>query len=128
MSLPRPLSRVARLWDYMERHTAGTYRKMLGKPGMLKLMDRVVPAGFKRGSGYGWNYVWHHDESTGKRLRFECTSCIYQQIYDKYGIRRLGTIFCHADVVNYGSIPGVTFTRNHTLCQDGQPCDFLFTK
>lgn len=68
------------------------------------------------------------DEATGKRLRFECTSCIYQQIYDKYGIRRLGTIFCHADVVNYGSIPGVTFTRNHTLYQDGKPCDFLFTK
>ena len=116
------------MWDYVERHTAGTYRKALSKPGMLKLMDRVVPAGFERGSGYGWEYVWHHDESTTKHLQFECTSCIYAQILERYGARKLGTIFCHADDINYGSIPGVTFTRLHTLCRDGQPCDFLFTK
>ncbi|WP_283171524.1 L-2-amino-thiazoline-4-carboxylic acid hydrolase [Curtanaerobium respiraculi] len=116
------------MWDFVEKHTAGMYRKLLSKPGMLKLADRIVPAGFEKGSGQGWEYVWHHDKSTAKRLQFECTSCIYAQIYGKYGVRRLGTIFCHADDVNYGSIPGVTFTREHTLCKDGQPCDFLFTK
>ena len=116
------------MWDFVERHTAGTYRKLLSKPGMLKLMSRIVPVGFKKGSGYGWEYAWHQDKSTAKHLQFECTSCIYAQILGKYGIRRLGTIFCHADDINYGSIPGVTFTRMHTLCADGQPCDFLFTK
>ncbi len=116
------------MWDFVEKHTAGKYRKMLSKPGMLKLMDSIVPKGFEEGSGYGWSYVWHHDKSSRKHLEFECTSCIYQQIYDKYGIRKLGTIFCHADVINYGSIPGITFTRLHTLCKDGEPCDFLFTK
>lgn len=116
------------MWAFVEKHTAGSYRKVLSLPGMLKVMDRVVPAGFERGSGYGWSYVWHHDLSTSKYLQFECTSCIYAQILEKYSARRLGTIFCHADVINYGSIPRVTFTRHHTLCQDGQTCDFLFTK
>ena len=116
------------MWAYVEKHTAGMYRKLLSKPGMLKPMSRIVPAGFKKGNGYDWSYVWHQDKSTSKYLQFECTSCIYAQILGKYGIRKLGTIFCHADVINYGSIPGVTFTRNHTLCKDGQACDFLFTK
>ncbi len=45
----------------------------------------------------------------------------------KYGMVALGPMFCHADDINYGHFPGITFTRHHTLSKDGQPCDFLFT-
>lgn len=113
------------MWDFVERH-AGPYRKLFGKPGMLKLLGWLVPKMFAKGSGTGWRYSWH--EHTSTTLRFYCHECIYQQIFAHYGVTELGPIFCHADDINYGHIPGVLFTREHTLCRDGQPCDFLFEK
>lgn len=118
----------AALWDYAENKTAGTYRRVFALPGMLKLMGRLLPVMFAKGSGYGWNYVWHTDTATDRYLQFECTSCIYAQLFAKYGAAELGPAFCQCDEINYGRIPGVTFKRQHTLCRDGQPCDFLFIK
>jgi len=112
------------MWNYVEKG-AVKVRKII-KPGMLKLMGKIVPLGFKKGSGYGWEYAWL--ESTRDTLRFECRKCIYAPIFTKYGMGELGPMFCHADDINYGSLPGITFTRHHTLSKDGQPCDFLFTR
>ena len=115
-------------WKYVEKTTAGTYRKLFAKKGMLKLIGILLPTMFKKGSGVGWKYVWHKDTATDRYLQFECTQCIYPPFFAKYGAPELGSIFCHADDINYGSIPGVTFKREHTLCRDGQTCDFLFVK
>jgi len=116
------------MWDFVENGTAKKYRKMFQLPGMLKIMGKLLPKFFEKGSGYGWKYVWHTDTATGKYLQFECTSCIYAQIFKKYGVPELGSVFCHCDDINYGKIPGITFKRQHTVCQDGQLCDFLFVK
>lgn len=123
------LKRVAEaMWTFVENGTAKKYRKIFGLPGMLKLLGKMLPKLFAKGSGYGWEYVWHNDTATGKYLQFECTSCIYAQLFKKYGVTELGPVFCKCDDINYGKIPNLTFKRNHTLCTDGQPCDFLFVK
>jgi len=112
------------MWNYVEKG-AVKVRKVL-KPWMLKLMGKIVPLGFKKGSGYGWEYAWL--ESTRQTLRFECRKCIYAPIFSKYGMSELGPMFCHADDINYGQLKGIRFTRHHTLSKDGQPCDFLFER
>lgn len=114
------------MWDYVEEHTAGMYRKLFSKSPVFGLMGSMLPRMFEAGSGYGWEYRWHDDPKG--RISFECVHCIYAQILEKYGMREMGTMFCHADDINYGSIPTVEFRREHTLCQDGQECDFLFLK
>ena len=35
---------------------------------------------------------------------------------------------CHADIINYGSLPYTDFIRTKTLCQGGDFCDFLFVR
>ena len=35
---------------------------------------------------------------------------------------------CHADIINYGSLPYTDFKRTKTLCQGGDVCDFLFIR
>lgn len=123
------LQKVAEaMWTFVENGTAKKYRKIFGLPGMLKLLGKMLPKFFAKGSGYGWEYVWHNDTATGKYLQFECASCIYAKLFAKYGVTELGPVFCKCDDINYGKIPGITFRRNHTLCTDGQPCDFLFVK
>jgi len=66
--------------------------------------------------------------TTSKYLQFECTSCIRAQIFKKYEVSELGPIFCHCDDINHGSISGLTFKRKHTLCIDGESCDFLIVR
>lgn len=103
----------------------GMSKEELLKPNRLKLMGVIVPLGFKMGSRTGWEYRFH--KTTKKRLQFECLKCIYAPSFSKYGMSELGPMYCHADDINYGHLPGITFTRHHTLSKDGEPCDFLFT-
>ena len=79
---------------------------------------------FEKGSGAGWKYTWHKDKTTNNYLQFECNECIYAKIFRLYEMEELGPMFCHADDINYGNLPNIKFTRNHTLCKDGQDCDF----
>lgn len=111
------------MWKFMEK--GAVKMRTLLKPNRLKLMGVIVPLGFKMGSRTGWEYRFH--KTTKKRLQFECLKCIYAPSFSKYGMSELGPMYCHADDINYGHLPGSTFTRHHTPSKDGEPCDFLFT-
>ena len=41
---------------------------------------------------------------------------------------KLGAMFCHSDVINFGSLPYTDFRRSKTLCQGGDCCDFDFVR
>ena len=77
----------------------------------------------------GWRYVWHLDTDPRNEFRFECTECLYKQIVSRYGVlERFGPMFCHSDIINYGSLPYTDFIRTQTLCQGGTMCDFRFVR
>ena len=113
------------MWAYVEKG-AGLYRTLVRIPGFFGLFARLLPRMFEAGSGYGWEHVWH--ETSSRRIRFDEAGCVYAQILEAHGCRQMGCMFCHADIINYGQLPGATFTRHHTLCEDGQPCDFLIER
>ncbi len=95
----------------------------------MPLMKRVVPLGFRMMSGKGWTYMWHLDTDGPREFHFECTECLYKHIFSRRGqLERLGPMFCHADVINYGSLPHTKFIRTQTLCQGGTLCDFKFVR
>lgn len=116
------------MWEVVEATTAPAYRKVFSRPWAFNLIGKLLPKMFAKGSGTGWEYVWHHESQGRDYLQFECVKCIYPGFFAKYGAPELGPAFCHADDINYGQIPGVEFRRQHTLCIDGQPCDFLFVR
>lgn len=115
------------MWRHEEQFTKPKMVKFSGYGFFLPFMKRFLPSMFARGSGYGWRYTWHRDDPKDL-LRFECNACIYAQILPRYGAARLGGIFCHADVVNYGELQGIDFIRTETLCQTGQDCNFRFER
>lgn len=53
---------------------------------------------------------------------------IYAKIFGKRGLMKLGSMCCHADIINYGSLPYTDFIRTRTLCQGGDICDFRFVR
>ena len=110
--------------------------KFLDPTGMQKLakwrfftplMKKIVPFGFKKGSGFGWRYTWHKGGSKDE-FRFECNECIYAKILGKRNLMKLGAMCCHADIINYGSLPYTDFIRTQTLCQGERQCDFRFVR
>ncbi len=112
------------MWKFLD---PSSMQKLAKKKFFLPLMKKVVPFGFKKGSGTGWRYTWHTDDPKAE-FHFECNECIYEKILGKRGLMKLGAMCCHADVINYGSLPYTDFIRTKTLCQGGDVCNFRFVR
>ena len=41
---------------------------------------------------------------------------------------KLGAMFCHSDIINFGELPFTDFKRTKTLCRGGDCCDFDFVR
>ncbi|MBQ8095064.1 MAG: L-2-amino-thiazoline-4-carboxylic acid hydrolase [Clostridia bacterium] len=102
-------------------------QKMAKKSFFLPLMKKIVPFGFKNGSGTGWRYTWYKDDPKDE-FHFECNECIYAKILGRRNLMQFGAMCCHADIINYGSLPYTDFIRTETLCQGGKKCDFRFVR
>ncbi|HCK88733.1 MAG TPA: hypothetical protein DHW39_07975 [Erysipelotrichaceae bacterium] len=112
------------MWKFLD---PSSMQKLAKKSFFLPLMKKIVPFGFKKGSGYGWRYTWHRDDPKDE-FHFECNACIYAQILGRRNLLKLGAMCCHADIINYGSLPYTDFIRTETLCQGGSVCDFRFVR
>ena len=115
------------MWAELEPRKA-FFRKLARMPFCLALMKKVLPAGFRKGSGAGWKYTWHLDEDPKDRFHFECRECLYRHIFGERNLMKLGAMFCHSDVIAFGSLPYTDFRRTKTLCQGGDCCDFDFVR
>ena len=112
------------MWKFLD---PAPMQKLAKKSFFLPLMKKIVPFGFRKGSGYGWRYTWHKDDPKDE-FRFECNECIYEKILRPRGMMKLGAMCCHADIINYGNLPYTDFIRTETLCQGGKLCNFRFVR
>ena len=112
------------MWKFLD---PSGMQKLAKLSFFLPLMKKIVPFGFKKGSGFGWRYTWHQDDPKDE-FHFECNECIYAKILGKRNLMKLGAMCCHADVINYGNLPYTDFIRTKTLCQGGDVCDFRFVR
>ena len=112
------------MWKFLD---PSSMQKLAKKSFFLPLMKKIVPFGFKKGSGYGWKYTWHPDDPKDE-FHFECRECIYQKILSKRNLLKLGAMCCTADIINYGNLPYTDFIRTKTLCHGGDYCDFRFVR
>ena len=107
--------------------TPKTFQKMARLPFFLPLMKKILPFGFRHGSGAGWRYEWYLEDPKD-RFHFECRECVYRHIFEEQNLMKLGAMFCHSDIINFGSLPYTDFRRSKTLCQGGDCCDFDFVR
>lgn len=112
------------MWKFLD---PSGMQKLAKLSFFMPLMKKIVPFGFKKGSGYGWRYTWHNDDSNDE-FNFECNECIYAKILGKRNLLKLGTMCCQADVINYGNLPYTDFIRTQTLCYGGDKCNFRFVR
>ncbi len=115
------------MWAELEPRKA-FFRRLARLPFCLSLMKKILPIGFRKGSGAGWKYTWHTDGDPKDRFRFECHECLYRHIFGERGLMKLGAMFCHSDMIAFGNLPYTDFRRTMTLCQGGDRCDFEFVR
>lgn len=108
--------------------TPRSYQRLARLPFFLPMMKKILPFGFRHGSGTGWKYEWHIDEDPKDRFHFECRECVYRHIFEEQNLMKLGAMFCHSDVINFGQLAYTDFKRTKTLCQGGDCCDFDFIR
>lgn len=68
-------------------------------------LKKILPFGFRHGSGAGWRYTWHLDEDPKDRFHFECRECLYWHIFHERNLMKLGAMFCHSDVSTLAAYP-----------------------
>ena len=112
------------MWNFLD---PSAMQKLAKRKFFLPLMKKIVPFGFQHGSGTGWKYTWHSDDPKNE-FHFECIECIYAKILGRRSLLKLGTMCCHADLINYGNLPYTDFIRTETLCHGGDRCDFRFVR
>ena len=56
------------MWDFLD---PSGMQKLAERSFFLPLMKKIVPLGFRMGSGTGWQYTWHRDDSKDE-FHFEC--------------------------------------------------------
>ncbi|MCR4741390.1 MAG: L-2-amino-thiazoline-4-carboxylic acid hydrolase [Treponema sp.] len=113
------------MWKFLN---PSEMQKLSKKGFFMALMKKVVPLGFSKKSGIGWRYTWHNDTDPKDEFHFECNECIYAKILGKRNLMKLGSMCCHADIINYGELHYTDFIRTKTLCQGGDECDFYFVR
>lgn len=73
----------------------------------------------------GWTI--QNQNLSNQSAYFEMTTCLYCEELKKRGALELCPAFCQTDHASYDSlVPGVVFTRNTTLAEGGEVCDFCF--
>ncbi len=114
------------MYQFMQKQKE-MFQKLSKKGWFWSLIKKIVPIGFKKGSGYGWAYTWFKNQPKNE-FKFECNKCIYQQIFKKYNLVRFGPKFCYNDIIVYGELARTDFIRTGTLCRGDEKCDFKFIR
>ncbi|MBR3327364.1 MAG: hypothetical protein IKG22_08600 [Atopobiaceae bacterium] len=73
------------MWGFLD---PSSMQKLAKKGFFLPLMKRLVPFGFKHGSGAGWRYTWHTDDPSDQ-FHFECNECLYATILGPRSLMKL---------------------------------------
>ena len=91
--------------------------------GFLKIS---MPIKFRNTLGYGWNVEF--PKCPKDAFLMITHSCIYHQIFSKYGMPEMTAIFCKVDDILYSELPRAQFLYTEQIGTGGSMCDYTFKK
>lgn len=91
--------------------------------GFLKIS---MPIKFRNTLGYGWDVEFPKcPKYTFSMITY---SCIYHQIFSKYGMTEMTAVFCMVDDILYSELPRAQFLYTEQIGTGGSMCDYIFKK
>lgn len=111
------------MWKFLD---PSGMQKMARKSFFLPLMKKIVPFGFKHGSGFGWRYTWHKDDPKDE-FHFECNECIYIDFLPNLcAIDQLTCSAAHGKLIRHKTLADGDGECNYWILGDQEPeavCD-----
>ncbi len=101
-------------------------QKLAGNSWFVGFLKLSMPIKFKNTLGYGWNVEF--PECPKDTFSMITHSCIYHQIFSKYGMPEMTAIFCKVDNILYSELPRAQFLYTEQIGTGGSMCDYTFKK
>ncbi|MBQ3160624.1 MAG: L-2-amino-thiazoline-4-carboxylic acid hydrolase [Oscillospiraceae bacterium] len=101
-------------------------QKLAGNSWFVGFLKISMPIKFRNTLGYGWNVEF--PECPKDTFSMITHSCIYHQIFSKYGMPEMTAVFCKVDDILYSELPRAQFLYTEQIGRGGSMCDYTFKK
>lgn len=121
------IRRIRRSVTENSEKTAEKFQKLAGIPGFYHLLGPVFALSLRTVfHPKGWDFRWKRRDA--EEIAWDCDRCFYLDTFTAHGMPELTEIFCEADDVNFGHLPGIRWARTETLASGAPVCNFRFVR
>lgn len=113
------------MYDFIEPKIA-SMEKIASHGCFVGFLKLTMPVKFKNTLGYGWDVEF--PKCPKDTFAMTTHKCIYQQIFTKYGMPEMTTVFCKVDDILYSNLPRAEFKYTEQIGTGGSMCDYSFKK
>ncbi|MBQ8781965.1 MAG: L-2-amino-thiazoline-4-carboxylic acid hydrolase [Oscillospiraceae bacterium] len=113
------------MYKFIEPQIA-VMKKLAGSSGFVGLLKIFMPIKFRNTLGYGWDVEF--PKCPKDTFSMITHSCIYHQIFSKYGMPEMTAVFCKVDDILYSKLPRAQFLYTEQIGRGGNMCDYTFKK
>lgn len=90
----------------------------------VPFLKRMMPRKFKRTCGYGWRIAY--PDASKNKFSMVTHSCIFEDIFKKYGMPEMAKGFCKVDNLMYDALPKTRFSYTERIGEGGKVFDYVF--
>ena len=101
-------------------------QKLASNSWFVNFLKISMPIKFRNTLGYGWNVEF--PKCPKNTFSMITHSCIYHQIFSKYGMPEMTAVFCKVDDILYSELPKAEFLYTEQIGRGGSMCDYTFKK
>ena len=101
-------------------------QKFASNSWFVNFLKISMPIKFRNTLGYGWNVEF--PKCPRNTFSMITHSCIYHQIFSKYGMPEMTAVFCKVDDILYSELPKAEFLYTEQIGRGGSMCDYTFKK
>lgn len=116
---------AAAMYKFIEPQIA-FMQKLASNSWFVRFLKITMPIKFRKTLGYGWNVEF--PKCPKDTFSMITHSCIYSQIFSKYGMSEMTAVFCKVDDILYGELPKADFLYTEQIGTGGSMCDYTFKK
>lgn len=101
-------------------------KKLASHGWFVRMLKITMPIKFGNTVGYGWDVEF--PKCPNDTYSLITHTCIYHDIFSKYGMPELTAVFCEVDDFMYSELPRAQFIYTQQIGRGGTMCDYTFKK
>lgn len=113
------------MYQYLKPQVV-SMQKLASHKWFVPMLKVLMPIKFKHTLGYGWKVTFPKTKSNNFSMITH--SCIYAQIFSKYGYPEMTKGFCKVDNIMYDHLPNTTFSYSERIGEGGKMCDYSYER